>query len=617
MNLERNQFRLDIRLDGKPPMKIDVVDVVTAGLDPRSDLVLVGQKIRNRHLEFSLKGENLALLYLGNTNQTFLNSLPLEEGKTYLLEADDRIQLSGAEIIIMSEVVHVHSSQAIKPVLFPPLSDLTPESLSDKIIYADNPTGSMRREIPVRPKFILPKEKNTLLSLWLVKCGAIFFDFFATYLLLTVLLPLLSFHKYALALSEGIAELVFPAPMNTSSFFKFFFFWYFLSLAQSMILGTTFGQFILGLRRKGENKFGALILFRLKTLLFSLFLLPAQNALSPNPFFKGMRKVGFFLISLFIIFSPFFLPPPFNISLTLMNNEDSPHRELRTRSLFSYSVDMKVALNAELSFRYLLLPYFEEEDRRAFDFIDLKNKSRLLVKEDKNFSYDEIEKQIQYANPFYSFLSSRPFAKLSLQEKKEKLKVALLSNPKSIKDLFVAYGPFFGGSTLLKALLTESIETNEATVKLYGPSSPMFFIGSSSVNYFYLFTPKGLKRFSVYSPKKNSLISVFEEQVWSKLLLETENAVVLNRGGINVLEAQEAFLHGIPQALLTYYISIANNLSNARIIHAEMDLTENAQKAVARNIETLIKHIQNKNIVESLADIKEQLTPMEIPGETR
>ena len=82
MTQEKNQFRLDVRLDNKPPMKIDVVDTITVGLDPRCDLVLSGAKIKNRHIEFVAKGENLALVYLGNTNQTVLNSLPLEEGKT-------------------------------------------------------------------------------------------------------------------------------------------------------------------------------------------------------------------------------------------------------------------------------------------------------------------------------------------------------------------------------------------------------------------------------------------------------------------------------------------------------------------------------------------------------
>ena len=68
MNQSTNQFRLDIRLENKLPMKIDVIDTVTAGLDPRNDLVLVGNKINNRHLIFEKKEENLALYYLGNNN---------------------------------------------------------------------------------------------------------------------------------------------------------------------------------------------------------------------------------------------------------------------------------------------------------------------------------------------------------------------------------------------------------------------------------------------------------------------------------------------------------------------------------------------------------------------
>lgn len=614
MTQEKNQFRLDVRLDNKPPMKIDVVDTITVGLDPRCDLVLSGAKIKNRHLEFIAKGENLALVYLGNTNQTFLNSLPLEEGKTYLLEIDDRIQLSGAEIIVRSEVVLVHASQRVKPIVFNSLEDLTPESIPEKIVYADNPTGSMRREVHVRPNVIDSIEGHSVINLWVVKLSSLVFDFFITYLVLAILLPIVFAQDYAMVIIDYLAAVIFP--LKTHSFFKFFIAWYLLSFAQTLVFGTTIGQFLLGLRHKGENKFGKLIFFRLKTFLFSLFLIPAQNSLSQNYFFKGIRKVGVFIVLLFIIFSPFFLPSPYNLPITPMADEVSTHKELRTRSIFSFSKDLQVNLNAELSPRYMLLPYVREESKkRAFQLFDLKTNTSVVVKEVRDFLYNDLDDQMEYANPLYKTFHRLPFSELTTREKKEMIGVTLMSSPGQVKSLFSNFGPFFGSAILIKARLMEGISTNEATLKFYAPQSPMFFIGSTGVDYYCVFTPMGIKCFSIDSPNKGALSAVFEEQIWSKLLSESENTVVLNRQTVDLLLAQDSFLHGDEQTFLTYYVGVANNLSNARIVHAEMDLTDRAKRAVIKNIDAVMKSVTNKNVHKSFADIKNQLTPMENPGD--
>lgn len=472
-NQDKHQFRLDVRLEGQNPMNIDVVDTVTVGLDPRCDLVLVGKKVKNRHLEFAAKGENLALHYLGNTNQTFLNSIPLEEGKTYLLEVDDRIQLSGVEIIIRSEVVTVHASQRVKPVIFSSMAELTPESIPEKIVYADNPTGSMRLEKHVRPNFFESLEPNKLLNLWATKLSAMLFDFFITYLVLATLLPLLFVHDYVIVVLDYMTSVLFP--LKAHSFFKFFIAWYLLSFAQTLVFGTTIAQFLLGLRHKGDNKFGKLIFFRLKTFIYSLFLLPAQNSLSTNFFFKGIRKVGVFIFLIFILFSPFFLPAPYNLPLALMKNDDGIHKDLRARSIFSFSKDMNINLNAELSPRYMLLPYIDDSKKRAFQIFDLKTKTNLIVRELKTFSYDDIEDLIEYANPLYTTLHPLTFKEMGLKEKKELLLAALLSSPANSKTLLQTFGPFFGGATLIKEKLMEGISSDEATLKFYSSHSPMFF----------------------------------------------------------------------------------------------------------------------------------------------
>ena len=215
----------------------------------------------------------------------------------------------------------------------------------------------------------------------------------------------------------------------------------------------------------------------------------------------------------------------------------------------------------------------------------------------------------------YKTFHRLPFSELTTKEKKEMIGTALMSSPGHVKSLFLNFGPFFGSATLIKARLMEGITTNEATFKFYAPQSPMFFIGSTSIDYYYVFTPMGIKCFSIDSPNKGALSTVFEEQIWSKLLAESENTVVLNRQTVDLLHAQDSFLHGDEQTFLTYYVGVANNLSNVRIVHAEMDLTDRAKRAVIKNIDAVMKSVTNKNVHKSFADIKNQLTPMENPGE--
>ncbi len=282
MTIQTNQYRLDVRIEKLAPMKIDVIDTVTVGLDPRSDLVLSGAKIKNHHLSFIKKGENLALHYLGNTNQTFLNSLPLEEGKVYLLGPGDKVQLSGVEIIVRHELVHVQERPKVHAVVFNSAEDLKPESITEGLLFKDNPTGSMKKQKHIHPPMIkriekemrheikeeLNLDKGTFISLWITKFYALLADFFFTYLILVTLLPLVFADTIALKLLNFLNSFVFPS--GNHAFFKFFIAWYVFSFAQTMVLGTTLGQFFMGLQNKNESTYGRLILFRLKTFVFSL-----------------------------------------------------------------------------------------------------------------------------------------------------------------------------------------------------------------------------------------------------------------------------------------------------------------------------------------------------------
>ncbi len=616
----QNQFRLDVRIENQPPLKIDVIDSITVGLDPRNDLVLVLRKIKNRHLVFHKKEENLALQYLGNTNQTFLNSLPLEEGRTYILEPGDSLTFAGAEIIIRHELIHVHETQNIKKILFDNASDLVPESAKDSIIYADNPTGSMKKEKHVRPnivKEVVKVNHGKLLSLWMIKIYAIITDAFITYAIMVSVLPLVYVDKYLLGFLHYVTNLIIPG--STSSFFQFFVAWYILSFMQTMVLGTTFGQIALGLRFESNASFGKLILFRFKTFFYSLFMLPAQTKVLETFFFKAIRKAGIIFIFAFILMSPFLLPAPYNTPVISINNKNSSVKhDLRSRSVYSHSENLQLTLQTELSFRYYLLPsVVENATKRAFVFTDLESGRSIEIRETEVLSYDELEAQLQYGNPLYSLLHRTKLNELTLKEKKEIVENILSLSPIKFMSTTASFGPFFGSGILLKEKFLGGNSSSDITVKAYAPETPVISVSSSQQDFFYLFGKDGIHRFVIDAPSRGGMTAILEDSFFTKFTADSEGPEIKNTQVVTLLQALDAFLQGNEQSFLTYYIIEANSLSNVKILHAEMDLTETAKLALIKNIEAVQKFIKDKNVYKSFNDIKNQLAPMEKPGEKR
>lgn len=620
MSLYKNQFRLDIRLEGQSPMKIDVIDTVSAGLDPRCDLVLTGRKIKAKQMEFLKKEENLALIYLGHTNQTFLNSLPLEEGKTYLLEAGDRIQLSGLEIIVRLEAIHVGETEKVKRIIFNSAEDLVPEEDKESLIFRPNPTGSMKREPKVREPFLQGIEAAQWLNLMLVKAYSLLADFFFTYFILIVLIPMIHIHQPVLSVLNSIPsffKLIDPT-LKVHSFLPFLMAWYLLSLAQTLLFGTTMGQFLLGLKIKSENKFGKLFLYRIKTFIYSLVLIPAQNAVNDKFFFKAIRKIGMIIFFIFILLSPFLLTAPYNPSVTMSLDSQNSLKELKTRSLYSESSVLGVKLNAELSLRYFLLPFIDPTDKslRGFQLFDLKNSQNIVLKEERTISFHDIEEQLKYANPFYTSLRTRHLDQLSLKEKKEFIQKVFNTSPLNLKNSLMSFGPFLGSSVLLKTFLTTE-ESSDLTINFYRPETPAMVINANNGSYFYLFTRDSIKVFSTVALGNKALLPIFEEQVFAKFLSEDAETAILNKQNVSILAAQDAFLQGDEQTFLTYYVGIANTLPIVSTNSQDIEFTDKAKLALIKNIESTLKVVTNRNVIQSLNDIKNQLTPMEKPGEKR
>lgn len=615
MKQSTNQYCLEVHLKNQPPMKIDIIDSISVGLDPRNDLVLVNNskannnKINNRHLIFEKKEENLALHYLGNNNQTLLNGLCLEENRTYILEASDRIELGDTKIIIECGLRSVDEIEKKIPLVHNSSIDKNSDLKNSEFNYCPPLFTPLEKTSPTPPEY------GQLVALWIIKFHSLILDAFITYTALVVLIPLLSLEQFSLNIFNYFSALIFPN--RTHSFFSFFISWYFLSFSQTIIFGCTLGQWILGLKSHPKKTFAGLVLLRIKIFIYSLFLLPAQNTVKNSLFARGMRNFGVIIVLFFILISPFLLPTPYNANITLLGNDPLKIKELHTRTISSYSKDLGMYLAAELPFRYYLLPAIVNANKRAFELVDLKTGENIIISETDNQSYEKIEAQLKYGNPFYSILNKSPLTQASFKEKKMMIQNILLLSPFQIIHNIKALGPFFGSALFIKKNLMNSDFRNDMFLKTYRPQSPLFYFSSSQQDFFYLLGPEHIRRFVAPSENKSKLLSIFEQAIFTKLTQDSQNSIKLSSQTITILEAQDAFLHGDEQTFLTYYVAIANSLASTRIVHAEVDFTNQAKLAVIKNIENVLKFIKNKNISKALYTIKSELAPMEKPGEKR
>jgi hypothetical protein len=623
-----HQVLLDIRIPGKTPLKIEVRDEFSAGSDPRNDLVLIGKKVRPKHLRFEKKEEILILHFLGKENEAFLNSIPMEEGKNYMLEKGDVIQVGSTEIIIRHELVHGPVAELItnhppRPVLFNSLDELSKESVHEKLKYKEQTqTG---RPFPEEAL----KEREPFLSLAVIKLYAILTDAFITYMIMVILFPLFLIDSAIEKLLFSGAEILYsywPYPETMNSFIKFFLAWYVLSFMQTLIFGTTFGQYLLGLKNftKQDTRklsFGRLFFLRLKTLFFSLLLLPGQNYISNNFLFKAIRKTGLVIVLVTAILSPlFFLPFPFNSNISVLPPPKKKTKSaLHTITLSSFSQELGVSLKTEMSPRFFLLPLLQSsqekmERTRGFQFFDLKTKRDLKVMETGSISYESLNRQFEYANPLFSALHKRPLHLMSKIKIKELVSEALMLSPLTLTDAFEPFGIFFGSSVLVKKDLL-SLFVNEtqlaqgSVIRFFSTDNPFFILRHGKADLVYFFSETGISVLSIESGTDVLMEQGFEDEILSKFQFVAPDFAdnFPATRAIGILEALDAYLLQDEQTLLTYYINEVNKLTRNPIIIEGVDLSEAAKAAFIQNISANQKFVKNKTIHTSFEALKTQL----------
>jgi hypothetical protein len=224
---------------------------------------------------------------------------------------------------------------------------------------------------------------------------------------------------------------------------------------------------------------------------------------------------------------------------------------------------------------------------------------------------------LKYGNPLYSLYENKDFNLLPISTKKKYLEMSLTLTPINLKEAVLSFGPFYGSLVLIKKELLSDLGFSDTSVKLFNPETPGIFVGSDKKDYFYLFGPRGLTRLQVEGDNRRALVSIFEQFIFSKLVLRSEKNIYNSSQHSEILEAEDALSYGNEEALLTYYTSIVKDLTNQKIVDGKTDLKIEGLNALLLNIKSVKSHLKNQNVVNSFENIINQLTPMEKPGEKR
>lgn len=628
MSYLKTQYRLDVRKQKQFPIKIDVKETISVGGDPRNDIILVGKNCLPKHLIFEPKGENLSLHNMGLANQTFLNSTPLEYNKNYLLEVGDHIQISELEIIIGLVEIETKPTLPVidranakahvtKSVVFHSLSDLVPENENDhkheneKILYVKNETGSMKYEKKVQKPIVEIIYRTSFISLLVIKFYALLLDFFLTYFLLTTISPLAGVQELTYSLYQVISEIL--SPYSTHSFLPFFLIFYFLRLIQIFLFGSSVGQLLVGLGTNPKTTILGMIGQRIKIVFCALFLYPAQNIASDHFFFSALRKVGVFLLFLFILISPLLLP---QITISKLNIPESPGlQELNTVSYLTTSENYKLALNLEIPPRFSLYPIAKNRgpDALGIKIYDLKEKKNLEITEHQTLLIDSLEEALRFSNPFLSFHQKLPLRERSRQDQKMIVEKILLTSIDDITSQIKMFGLFFANKVFAKNLIIKDFDKTDLNLKTFFSDAP--FVSLENQNFLYTLLFSGEKLISL-KLDKNSGNSTLQALATNQVLNKWKtNEARMDSEKLDFLEILDAFKRQDEQTVLTYYINSAKKPLENKILYREEDFTEAFKVALKSNIDELLPVIILKNTKTSLEEIKKQLTPMENPGD--
>lgn len=138
------RYTLDIRVPKKIPQRIDVLENVSVGSDPRNDIILSSEDGAH-HKQFIFKKRANALVGINNYNGSFealLNQTPMIEGKHYILEKGDTITLHQIEIHIRQDSTQALSKAGEGTVPHLKFLDQKKKLIQEEMEQAQNKSGT-------------------------------------------------------------------------------------------------------------------------------------------------------------------------------------------------------------------------------------------------------------------------------------------------------------------------------------------------------------------------------------------------------------------------------------------------------------------------------------------
>lgn len=620
-------FILEVRIPDQSPKRLEVIDRILAGLDPRNDLILIDPKIKAKHFLFSKKNNILMVHYMGGDGETFLNGLPLEKGKLYVLENGDVLNVGKIEIMVRSETgISRHSSPTFVKKQEPaPLIEV--DNFLDEIMAKKNiPATESLEMIPA--KIGKPHFDFKAFALIPYKFYGFMIDVALTYLVLGFVLPALGVlsdvQDIFFPLSEYVSQYItnkypeFPIA-RTLSLIDFFICFHCLVIANSLILGTTPGAFIIGLHYKGKGNF---ITIRFKAYIYALLntaLLPlllfdiplyqgktikelltfSAREINPSILFKFLRKAvaPLFIIASFL--SPFFLSPPYNANIAQEKLASLKYKDAHTSAISSYSREFGFSLRTELNKNFVILPSFTK-GKLGLVIYDFKNKKSLIMSELSRTNNTQALFKVRYSNPLSSLMIQEG------QIENEFLKkIALQSLELSLANIAAGlfeFGPFLANRFLFKEeFLAKFLVFDNFIYNPFEEKNPALKISAGNEERVFLFTRKDVIAFSVVAPKQTNLLEHFVNSILVPLRFDQSSNDGLKDP--QVLEVLEAFERSNYQTILTYYINEAKKSQVLQNPEWKAFLKINLEQTKRALFEDLARVGLTKNIEKSFDDI--------------
>lgn len=138
------RYTLDIRVPKKIPQRIDVLEDVTVGSDPRNDIILTTEDGAHQK-QFIFKKRGNALVGINNYSGNYpvqLNQTPMIEGKHYILEKGDTIILHEIEIHIRQDSTQALSKTGEPTVPHLKFLDQKKKLIQEEMEQAQNKSGT-------------------------------------------------------------------------------------------------------------------------------------------------------------------------------------------------------------------------------------------------------------------------------------------------------------------------------------------------------------------------------------------------------------------------------------------------------------------------------------------